>query len=37
MKQIIIKILANIKDFKIDIKNKNLYVLVEGETVYIKL
>ena len=26
----------NIKDFKIDIKNKNLYVLVEGETVYIK-
>ncbi|MBU3091541.1 hypothetical protein KPL35_05580 [Clostridium sp. CF011] len=27
----------NIKDFKIDIKDKNLYVLVEGETVYIKL
>jgi|GEM_PF-1060533 len=27
----------NIKDFKIDIKNKNLYILVEGETVYIKM
>lgn len=27
----------NIKDFQIDIKNKNLYVLVEGEAVYIKL
>ncbi|HEY8892488.1 MAG TPA: hypothetical protein VIM70_19820 [Clostridium sp.] len=27
----------NIKDFQVDIKNKNLYVLVEGETVYIKL
>lgn len=27
----------NIKDFQIDIKNKNLYVLVEGETVYIKM
>lgn len=26
----------NIKDFKVDIKNKNLYVLVEGEAVYIK-
>jgi len=26
----------NIQDFKVDIKNKNLYVLVEGETVYIK-
>ena len=26
-----------IKDFKVDIKNKNLYVLVEGETVYIKI
>ncbi|MBU3111846.1 hypothetical protein [Clostridium lacusfryxellense] len=26
----------DIKDFKIDIKNKNLYVLVEGEAVYIK-
>ena len=31
------KDMSNIKDFKIDIKNKNLYVLVEGETVYIKL
>ncbi len=28
---------ANIMDFKIDIKNKNLYVLIEGETVYIKM
>jgi hypothetical protein len=28
---------TNIKDFQIDIKNKNLYVLIEGETVYIKL
>ena len=27
----------NIRDFQIDIKNKNLYVLVEGETVYIKI
>lgn len=27
----------NIKDFHINIKNKNLYVLVEGETVYIRL
>ena len=27
----------NIKDFKVDIKNKNLYILVEGETVYIKM
>jgi hypothetical protein len=27
----------NIKEFQIDIKNKNLYVLVEGETVYIKI
>ncbi|MBW9156296.1 hypothetical protein LGL55_02315 [Clostridium tagluense] len=27
----------NIKDFEMDIKNKNLYVLVEGETVYIKM
>ncbi|MFT5874029.1 MAG: hypothetical protein ACI8WT_002989 [Clostridium sp.] len=31
------KDIENIKDFKIDIKNKNLYVLVEGETIYIKL
>jgi hypothetical protein len=28
---------GSMKNFKIDIKNKNLYVLVEGETVYIKL
>ena len=28
---------SNIKDFQTDIKNKNLYVLVEGETVYIKM
>ena len=28
---------ANIKDFQIHIKNKNLYILVEGETVFIKL
>jgi hypothetical protein len=28
--------IPNIEDFKIDIKNKNLYVLVEGEAVYIK-
>ncbi|MBU3142200.1 hypothetical protein [Clostridium sp. CF012] len=27
----------NIKDFVMDIKNKNLYVLVEGETIYIKM
>jgi len=27
----------NRKDFQIEIKNKNLYVLVEGETVYIKI
>ncbi|MGH4125678.1 MAG: hypothetical protein ACREV6_22430 [Clostridium sp.] len=27
----------NIKDFEMDIKNKNLYVLVEGETIYIKM
>jgi len=31
------KDLRNIGDFKADIKNKNLYVLVEGETVYIKM
>ena len=31
------KNIPNINDFKIDIKNKNLYVLVDGETVYIKL
>jgi len=31
------KELANIKDFQFHIKNKNLYVLVEGETVYIKM
>lgn len=27
----------NMKDFRFDVKNKNLYVLVEGETIYIKL
>lgn len=27
----------NLKDFKVDIKNKNLYILIEGETVYIKM
>ncbi|MGH4138013.1 hypothetical protein [Clostridium sp.] len=32
-----IKDIANIKDFQLHIKNKNLYVLVEGETVYIKM
>ena len=31
------KDINNINDFRIDIKNKNLYVLVEGETVYIKM
>jgi hypothetical protein len=31
------KNIGSMKDFKVDIKNKNLYVLVEGETVYIKL
>lgn len=29
--------LCNLKDFQIHIKNKNLYVLVEGETVYIRM
>jgi hypothetical protein len=28
---------SNIKEFQIHIKNKNLYILVEGETVFIKL
>ncbi|MGV8982378.1 hypothetical protein [Clostridium sp.] len=28
---------TNIKDFQLHVKNKNLYVLVEGETVYIKM
>lgn len=32
-----IKDITNIKDFQLHIKNKNLYVLVEGETVYIKM
>ena len=27
----------DIKDFEMDIRNKNLYVLVEGETIYIKM
>ena len=27
----------NIKDFQMDIRNKNLYVIVEGESVYIKM
>ena len=27
----------NIKEFKTDIRNKNLYILVEGETIYIKI
>ncbi|MBZ9688018.1 hypothetical protein G9F72_016930 [Clostridium estertheticum] len=27
----------NIKDFVINIRNKNLYVLIEGETIYIKM
>lgn len=27
----------NIKDFEMDIRNKNLYILVEGETIYIKM
>lgn len=27
----------NIKDFVIDIRNKNLYVLIEGEAIYIKM
>lgn len=27
----------NIKEFQIDIRNKNLYIMVEGETVYIRL
>ncbi|MCB2291978.1 hypothetical protein LGK95_00300 [Clostridium algoriphilum] len=31
------KDILDIKDFKLDIKNKNLYILVEGETVYIKM
>lgn len=31
------KNVQSMKNFKIDIKNKNLYVLVEEETVYIKL
>jgi hypothetical protein len=31
------KEIENVKNFQIDIKNKNLYVLVEGETVYIKI
>lgn len=36
-KNLYYKEIENIKDFQIDIKNKNLYVLVEGETVYIKM
>jgi len=31
------KTVPNLKDFKFDIKNKNLYILVEGETVYVKM
>ena len=31
------KDVTNVKDFQINIRNKNLYVLVEGETVYIRL
>ena len=29
--------ITNIKDFEIDIRDKNLYILVEGESVYIKI
>ncbi|MGH4050444.1 MAG: hypothetical protein ACREVX_03685 [Clostridium sp.] len=36
-KNVYYKEAQNIQDFRIDIKNKNLYVLVEGEAVYIKM